>query len=137
MLSLCNFQCHLPEGKLVPLPIPRQPLSHIGIDFISDLHPSESHSCFLVAVDHFSKACKVIPLKGLPSAMETAEMLFQHVFSHYGLPEDIVSNCGPQFISRVWKAFFRLLGVTVSLSSSIINRPMTRLSVTSKRLGGT
>ncbi len=29
----------------------------------------------------------------------------------------IVSDRGPQFISRVWKAFFRLLGVTVSLSS--------------------
>jgi len=27
-------------------------------------------------------------------------------------------NRGPQFISRVWQAFFRLLGVTISLSSS-------------------
>ncbi len=36
---------------------------------------------------------------------------------YYGIPEDIVSYRGPQFISRVWKAFFSLLGVTVSLSS--------------------
>ncbi len=39
------------------------------------------------------------------------------VFRNYGLPEEIVSDRGPQFISRVWKAFFRLLRVTVSLSS--------------------
>ncbi|KAL0160101.1 hypothetical protein M9458_043826, partial [Cirrhinus mrigala] len=40
----------------------------------------------------------------------TAEAPFQQVFRNFGLPEDIVSDRGPQFISR-------LLGVTVSLSS--------------------
>ncbi|KAK3567363.1 hypothetical protein QTP86_019906 [Hemibagrus guttatus] len=34
-----------------------------------------------------------------------------------GYPEDIVSDRGPQFTSRVWRAFFNRLGVTVSLSS--------------------
>ncbi|KAI2665792.1 Transposon Tf2-9 polyprotein [Labeo rohita] len=54
-----------------------------------------------------------------PPAVATPEprILFNHVFRYYGLPEDIVSDRGPQFISRVWKAFFKLLGVTVSLSS--------------------
>ncbi len=44
-------------------------------------------------------------------------MLFNSIFRTYGIPEDIVSDRGPQFISRVWDAFFILLGVTVSLSS--------------------
>ncbi|KAK3533999.1 hypothetical protein QTP86_000505 [Hemibagrus guttatus] len=35
---------------------------------------------------------------------------------YYGLPEDIVSDRGPQFTSRVWRAFCKRLGVTVSLS---------------------
>ena len=39
-----------------------------------------------------------------------------HVFWHYGIPEDIVSDCGPQFTSSVWKAFMERLGVTVSLT---------------------
>ncbi len=39
------------------------------------------------------------------------------VFHYYGIPEHIVSDWGPQFISKVWKAFSTLLGVTVSLSS--------------------
>ncbi len=55
--------------------------------------------------------------KGLPTAMETAEVLFNHVFRNFGIPEDIVSDRGPPFISRVWRSFFSLLGVTVSLSS--------------------
>ncbi len=108
---------HLLVGKLVPLPIPRRPWSHLGIDFVMDIPVSEGNTCILVAVDRFSKACKLIPLRGLPTALETAEHLFHQVFRNFGVPEEIVSDRGPQFISRVWKAFFRLLGVSVSLSS--------------------
>ncbi|KAK3539785.1 hypothetical protein QTP70_013218 [Hemibagrus guttatus] len=58
-----------------------------------------------------------MPLPGPPTALETAEYLFNHVSRYYGLPEDIVSDRGPQFTSRVWRAFFKCLGVTISLSS--------------------
>ncbi|KAI5090260.1 hypothetical protein C0J45_20395, partial [Silurus meridionalis] len=108
---------HLPVGKLVPLMIPERPWSHIGIDFVTDLPRSEGHTCVLVVVDRFSKACRLIPLPGLPTALETAEALFQHVFRNFSLPEEIVSDRGPQFTSRVWRAFFHLLGVAVNLSS--------------------
>ncbi|KAI2667107.1 Transposon Tf2-6 polyprotein [Labeo rohita] len=39
------------------------------------------------------------------------------VFRFYGLPEDIISDRGPQFTSRLWSSFFRLLGVNISLTS--------------------
>ncbi|KAI2646020.1 Transposon Tf2-6 polyprotein [Labeo rohita] len=107
----------LPTGKLVPLPIPQRPWSHLGVDFVTGLPVAEGNTCILVAVDRFSKMCKFVPLKGLPTVMETAELLFQHLFRHFGLPEEIVSDRGPQFISHVWKAFFKLLGVSVNLSS--------------------
>ncbi len=106
---------HLPSGKLLPLPIPRRPWSHLGVDFVTDLPESDGNTCILVTVDRFSKACRLVPLKGLPTAMETAEVLFNHIFRNFGIPEDIVSDRGPQFISRVWRSF-SLLGVTISLS---------------------
>ncbi|KAL0146621.1 hypothetical protein M9458_057961 [Cirrhinus mrigala] len=118
--SVCaksNSPRQLPTGKLVPLPIPERPWSHLGIDFITDLPESEGHTCVLVIVDRFSKACKLVPLRRLPTAMETAEQLFHQVFRHYGLPEEIVSDRGPQFTSHVWRAFFKILGITVNLSS--------------------
>ncbi|KAK3551029.1 hypothetical protein QTP70_011523 [Hemibagrus guttatus] len=107
----------LPSGKLLPLPVPNRPWSHLGVDFITDLPASEGCTCILVIVDRFSKSCRLLPLPGLPTAFDTAEYLFNHVFRYYGLPEDIVSDRGPQFTSRVWKAFCKHLGVTVSLSS--------------------
>ncbi len=86
--AITNTPRRLPEGKLVPLPIPNRPWSHLGIDFMTDLPCSDNHTCVFVVVDRFSKACKLIPLKGLPTAFEAAEALFQNVFRHFGLPED-------------------------------------------------
>ncbi len=41
----------------------------------------------------------------------------EQVFRFYGLPEDIVSDRGPQFTSRVWSAFCQQLNINVSLTS--------------------
>ncbi len=95
----------LPAGLLQPLPIPQRPWSHIAIDFITDLPLSGGHTTILTVIDRFSKACRFIPLPKLPTALETAENLCNYVFRFYGLPEDIVSDRGPQFTSRVWSAF--------------------------------
>ncbi|KAI2646964.1 Transposon Tf2-9 polyprotein [Labeo rohita] len=107
----------LPAGLLQPLPVPQRPWSHIAIDFVTDLPPSNGYTTILSVVDRFSKACRFIPLPKLPSALEMAEVLCNWVFRLYGLPEDIVSDRGPQFTSRLWAAFFHLLGVNVSLTS--------------------
>ncbi|KAL0148420.1 hypothetical protein M9458_056230 [Cirrhinus mrigala] len=115
--AINNTSRRLPEGKLVPLSIPQRPWSHIGIDFATDLPKSDGFTTILVVVDRFSKACKLIPLPGLPTAMNTAQLLFSQIFRHFGIPEDIVSDRGTQFTSRVWREFFRLLGVSISLSS--------------------
>jgi len=107
----------LPAGLLTPLPTPQRPWSHIAIDFITDLPKSQGHTTILTIVDRFSKACRLIPLPKLPTALETAEILCNQVFRFYGLPEDIVSDRGPQFTSRVWTAFFKSLNVNISLTS--------------------
>ncbi|KAK3536777.1 hypothetical protein QTP86_025087, partial [Hemibagrus guttatus] len=79
--------------------------------------PPEITPVSFVVVDRFSKSCRLLPLKRPPTALETAELLFNHVFRYFGIPEDIVSDRGPQFVSRVWRAFLTHLGVAVSLSS--------------------
>ncbi|KAI2644484.1 Transposon Tf2-6 polyprotein [Labeo rohita] len=105
---------HLPAGLLQPLPL--RPWSHIAIDFITDLPSSQGNTVIFTIVDRFSKACRLIPIPKLPSALEAAELLCNQVFRFYGLPEDIVSDRGPQFTSRLWSAFFKLLSVNVSLT---------------------
>lgn len=83
----------------MPLPIPQRPWSH-NIDFITDLPTSEGMTTIVTIGDQFSKPLHLIPLPSLPTAFSLAELLFTQVFRIYGLPEDIVSDRGPQFTSR-------------------------------------
>ena len=106
----CKAPRHLPRGKLHPLLVPQRPWSHLSVDFLTDLPPSQGNTPILVVVDRLSKSCHLLPLPGLPTALQTAEALFTHVFRHYGVLEDIVSDRGAQFTSRVWRAFMERLG---------------------------
>lgn len=106
-----------PQGLLHPLPIPKHPWSHISLDYVTGLPESQGNTVILVVVDRFSKACHLLPLPKLPTASQTAELLMQHVFRIHGFPQDIVSDRGSQFTSRFWKAFGRLIGSDISLSS--------------------
>ncbi|KAK3532299.1 hypothetical protein QTP86_016063, partial [Hemibagrus guttatus] len=56
------------------------PWSHLGVDFVTDLPTSRNHTCVFVVVDRFSKSCRLLPLKGPRTALETAELIFNHVF---------------------------------------------------------
>ncbi|KAK3526101.1 hypothetical protein QTP70_015426, partial [Hemibagrus guttatus] len=85
-----------PEGLLEPLPVPRRPWSHLSMDFLTDLPDSGGFTAIMVVVDRFSKGCKLVPLKGLPTAMQTADAMFAHVFRNFGFPEESVSDRGPQ-----------------------------------------
>ncbi len=106
-----------PEGLLQPLSVPSRPWSHIALDFVTALPPSQGNTDVLTVVDRFSKAAHFIPLPKLPSAKETAVTVVDHVFRIHGLPMDVVSDRGPQFVSKFWREFCRLLGASVSLSS--------------------
>lgn len=106
-----------PAGLLQPLPTPQHQWSHIAVDFITDLPVSQNNTVILTVVDCFSKACRLIPLPKLPTAFETAETLCNQVFRIFGLPDDIMSDRGSQFTSRVRTALCKNLNVNVSLTS--------------------
>lgn len=86
-------------GKLLPFENRHRPWSHLALDFLTDL--PETEGTIMVTMDRFSRTLKLIPLPMLPTAFQTAELLFNRMFRYYGLPEDIVSNRGPQFVSTV------------------------------------
>ncbi|KAK3517825.1 hypothetical protein QTP70_018984 [Hemibagrus guttatus] len=105
-----------PRGTAGTPSDPPSPRSHLSVDFLTNLPDSGDFTTVMVVVDRFSKGCKLIPLKGLPTAMQSAEAMFQHVFRNFGLAEDIVSDRGPQFTSRVWGSLCARLGIGVSLT---------------------
>uniref|UniRef100_A0A8C6LPJ1 Integrase catalytic domain-containing protein n=1 Tax=Nothobranchius furzeri TaxID=105023 RepID=A0A8C6LPJ1_NOTFU len=104
-------------GDLQPLPVPKRPWSHIGLDFVTILPLVDHLDTILTITDRFSKAVHLVALAGLPTAKRTAELLLEQVVRLHGFPQDVVSDRGPQFLSRFWKAFCHLAGASTSLSS--------------------
>ena len=104
-------------GLFQPLPIPSRPWSNISLNFVTGLPASQCNTAVLTVVDRFSKMVRFIALPKLPSAKETAEVMMDQVFKIHVFPKDIVSDRGPQFVSRFWREFCRLISATASLTS--------------------
>lgn len=86
--ALSNSTHQAPSSLLQPLPIPSRPWSHIAVDWtvVTGLPPSEGNT-ILTIVDRFSKAVHFVPLPKLPTALETANLLVQHLFRLDGIPQ--------------------------------------------------
>ncbi|KAI4892166.1 hypothetical protein NFI96_028479 [Prochilodus magdalenae] len=93
--SQCKTPRALPAGKLMPLPIPARPWSHLAVDFVTDLPDSEGNTVILTVIDRFSRGVRFVPFPSLPTAFQTAECLFNYVFRFFGIPENIVSLLKP------------------------------------------
>lgn len=110
---------HKPYGLLVQRNIPARPWLVVTLDFITDLPVSSGYSSILTVVDTFSKMAHFIPCSGKNvSAKETTILFLNNIIRIHGIPEQVISDRGPQFASRFWKELFLLLGTKVSLSSA-------------------
>ena len=109
---------HKPYGLLQPLPIPERPWGSISMDFITDLPKSGKFDSILVVADRLTKMSHFIACKKSTSAMETANLLIDNVFRFHGLPDDIISDRGPQFTSKFWKSINDIFGIKVKLSTA-------------------
>jgi hypothetical protein len=109
---------HRPYGLLQPLPIPHRPWSSVSMDFITDLPPSNSFDSIFVVVDRLTKMAHFIPCKKTSSSEDTARFFLDNVYRYHGLPDDIVSDRGTQFVSKFWRSLFEILKVDIKLSSA-------------------
>ncbi len=109
---------HKPFGLLQPLAIPEKQWSSISLDFITDLPISNKCSIILTVIDRLSKMGHFIPLEKLPSAEETAKLIFNNIFKLHGIPKEIISDRGKQFNSKFFDQFCKLLRCESRLSTA-------------------
>ncbi|KAI4881016.1 hypothetical protein NFI96_011261 [Prochilodus magdalenae] len=89
-------------------PWPSRVWQRIHVDFAE-----KNGQYFFVLVDSHSKWLEVVPMT-TTTAAKTIEVL-RNIFSSYGLPEEIVSDNGPQFTSQEYKNFLRSNGIKQTL----------------------
>ncbi|KAF7695844.1 hypothetical protein HF521_005938, partial [Silurus meridionalis] len=107
------------------LPQKRAPMSHMSsagpldlvcIDFLTIEPDTRNVSNVLVITDHFTRYAQAFPCKD-QKALTVARTLWEKYFVHYGLPNRIHSDQGPDFESRLIKEMLTMLGVKKSRTS--------------------
>ena len=110
-------------GLLHPLPVPDRPWQHISVDFKKCPVSKAGNNMVAIFVDRLSKKMVTIPVKDTITAREMVPLFLTHIIRHVGIPDSIVSDRGPQFISDFWNEFCRRIGTKLKLSTA--NHPQT------------
>jgi hypothetical protein len=76
---------HGQRGLLQPILIPVKPFDVFTMDFIMDLPLSHEYNAILTIVDKLTKYAMFIPCKTTINEEETAKLVHNHVWMHYGL----------------------------------------------------
>ena len=91
------------------------------MDFVIDLPLCSGFNAIYTCVDHLSKLVRVTPCylgEGKLSARDTANLFFNIVVCHHGLPDDIVHDRDLRFTSAFWRALMARLGTKCTFSTS-------------------
>jgi transposase InsO family protein len=103
---------------LQSLPISEGKWEDISMDFIVGLpKTSKGYDSIWVIVDRFTKVAHFLPVKTLYPTKTYAKLYIARIMSLHGVPKTIVSDRGPQLVSRFWEDFHKSL-VTKLIHSS-------------------
>lgn len=124
----------LPAGLLKPLPIPKRPWASLSVDFIVGLPLVSGYDSVCVFVCRLTKMAHFIPTTTTITAMGLAELFVRDIFRLHGLPFDIVSDRGPQFVSNFWRELLKLLNIQQKLSTAFHPQTDGQTEITNKTL---
>jgi transposase InsO family protein len=107
-----------PVGRLAPNSIPDRCWQVVTTDLITGLPESHGFDAIWVTVDRLSKRIHVAPTTGEVDSLGIARLFRDHVWRNHGLPDQIISDRGSQFVSGFTRELNRLLGIKTSLSTA-------------------
>eukprot|EP00253_Pinus_taeda_P025276 PITA_25276 len=77
-----------------------EPFERWALDFVGPINPSSNQKTYILVATEY--VTKWVEAEALPRATEdfVIQFLF-HIFVHYGLPRDIITDGGPQFAEAI------------------------------------
>ena len=112
----CKIQRHT-KTPVPTIPVPSRAFSHVHVDIVGPLPFCRGYTYLFTIVDRFSRWPDAIPLRGI-TAEECAEAFVLQWVARHGLPRDITSDRGRQFISQVWQSLGESLGSRIHHTTS-------------------
>ncbi len=104
------------RAPLHPNEISDCPWTHISVDMVTGLPKCQGYDAILIIVDRFSK--EIIPVRCSTelSSEGWAKILCNQVYAKHGMPQVVISDRGPQFISNFLKDLYKLLNIKSNTS---------------------
>ena len=88
------------------------------MDFIEGLPKSEGYSVILVIVDRLTKYAHFLPVRHPYTAISIAKLFLDTIVKLHGMPQSIISDRDPIFMSSFWRELFKLYKVHLNLSTT-------------------
>ena len=108
-----------PIGLLHPIPIPTDPFSQWTMDLIIHLPETKAgYTAIVVFVERLTKLVHMVATTTKVTARELAQIFFNTVFKHHGMPKVIISDRDTKFTSDFWRALFELTGTRLAMSTA-------------------
>jgi hypothetical protein len=106
-------------GPLQPLPILTRKWEDINMDFVVGLpKTAKGFDSIWVIIDRLTKTAHLLPIKVKYTVATYAELYIARILSFHGVPKTIVSDRGPQFLSKFWEELHKSLGTKLLHSST-------------------
>jgi len=107
-----------PAGKLTPNAIPTRRWQVVTTDLIMGLPESHGFNAIWIAVDRLSKRIHIAPTTAEVDSVGIARLFHDHVWQNHGLPEQVISDRGAQFVSAFTRELNQLLGIKTTPSTA-------------------
>ena len=77
-----------------------------------------SYNTYFIIIDYLSKQAYSLSYHKIVTVKDLANLYLKHPYRESRLPESIISNREPQFISDFWEKIYYILGIKVKLSTA-------------------
>ena len=101
----------IPKAPLEKMPLIDTPFKRVSVDLIGPISPpsEEGHKYILTLVDYATRYPEAVALKNIEA--ETVAEALVGIYCRVGVPEEMLSDMGTQFVSRCMKEVSRLLSM--------------------------
>jgi hypothetical protein len=106
-------------GPLQSLPVHTWKWEDISMDFIVGLpRTAKGYDSIWVIIDRLTKTTHFLPVRVKYTVATYAELYIAHILSLQGVSKTIVSDRGPQFVSKFWEELHKALDTKLLHSSA-------------------
>ena len=109
----------LTRGKLQNPQLPEQKWQDVSIDFITDLPDmGDGVNAIMTVIDKATRMVHLIHCSKSISAEQAAKLYLRYVVRLHGIPRNLFTDRGPQFVAKFWKSLWGLFGTGLKYSTA-------------------